>query len=30
MPRVRLLHLRPLEAVERIAALHALGYDVAL
>ena len=28
MPRVRLLHLRPLEAVERIAALHALGYDV--
>ena len=29
MPRVRLLHLRPLEAVERISALHALGYDVA-
>ncbi len=28
MPRVRLLHLRPLEAAERIAALHALGYDV--
>ena len=28
MPRVRLLHLRPLEAVERIAALHVLGYDV--
>ncbi len=29
MPRVRLLHLRPLEAVERISALYALGYDVA-
>ncbi|MDE2899835.1 MAG: hypothetical protein OXN15_02275, partial [Chloroflexota bacterium] len=28
MPRVRLLHLRPLEAAERISALHALGYDV--
>lgn len=28
MPRVRLLHLRPLEAAERIAALHTLGYDV--
>ena len=29
MPRVRLLHLRPLEAEARIAALRALGYDVA-
>ena len=29
MPRVRLVHLRALEAVERIATLHALGYDVA-
>ena len=28
MPRVRLVHLRALEAAERIAALHALGYDV--
>lgn len=28
MPRVRLLHLRPLEAAERISALHTLGYDV--
>lgn len=28
MARVRLLHLRPLEAAERIAALHALGHDV--
>lgn len=28
MPRVRLLHLRPLEAAERMAALYALGYDV--
>ncbi len=29
MPRVRLLHLRPLEAQARIVALSALGYDVA-
>ena len=28
MPRVRLVHLRAAEAVERIAQLHALGYDV--
>lgn len=29
MPRVRLVHLRALEAVERIAELRRLGYDVA-